>query len=87
MTPVEAERVLSAAGKNGVISEEQQNLIRAISPVVRRMADAKRGVPAQQVQQQYVQAAQQQRMSGPPPGYPNGVPMQGRRGGGGFFGR
>lgn len=38
ITPTEAERVLNQAGRNGIISENQQRIIHAIVPVVARFA-------------------------------------------------
>ena len=80
MTPVNAERVLREAGRNGILSDIQQGIIRTISPVVKQLSGARSGVPAQQVQQAYRQGVPQARpgqpMQGPVPmqGYPNGVP-------------
>lgn len=69
MTPTAAERVLREAGRNGIISDAQTNIIRTISPVVRQIADAKSGVPARQVQQQYMRTPQGQMV-------PVGMPQQ-----------
>ena len=76
MTPMAAEAALKAAGRNGVISQEQQSLIRTISPVVRQMAEQKSGVPARQMQQQYarVPVPQGQPMQGYPPQQVPGMP-------------
>jgi hypothetical protein len=47
ITPTEAERVLNQAGRNGIISEDQQRIIHAIVPVVARLA-SRQGIPTQQ---------------------------------------
>lgn len=73
VTPTEAERVLHQAGRNSIISDAQQNVIRTIAPVVKQLAGARSGVPAQQVQQQYARM-QPGGVQGVAAG-PHGVPM------------
>lgn len=60
MTPIEAERKLHSAGRNGVISDVQQNIIRTIAPVVKQMSGARPGVSPQQAQQLQQRAMMQQ---------------------------
>lgn len=82
MTPIKAERLLHEASRNGIISDTQVDIIRTIAPVVKQLANASRGVPAQQVQRRYAQGAPPPAPGvpmGPPQpmaGYPNGVPVQ-----------
>jgi hypothetical protein len=49
MTPRQAEQVLHAAGRNGIVSEAQKGIIRTIAPVVKQLAG---GAPAQPVMRQ-----------------------------------
>lgn len=75
MTPMKAQKLLKEASANGVLSDEQTNIIRTISKLVNDMARFKAGaIPAQQYQQQAPQqgnpmAGYPQQMPGPPPGF------------------
>ena len=66
MTPREAERVLHTAGRNGIISDVQQNIIRTIAPVVKQIASGARPMAPQQMQGQPMRY-------GPGPGGPGGM--------------
>jgi hypothetical protein len=82
ITPIEAERQLHSSGRNGVLSDGQQRMIRNISPIVRQLAGVRPGAQAAQMQQQMAQQQQMARQQMPQqmPGYPPGYyPPQGRR--------
>lgn len=64
MTPKEAENLLRGAGRNGVIGNQQKQMIRWIAPVVKMLADGKG--PAE-VAMLYRQAAQRQAAQPPVP--------------------
>jgi hypothetical protein len=69
MTPVQAEKKIKEASRNGVLSDEQTNIIRTISQLVQHMAKIKAGMPVSQPQYQ------QQRSQGQPmQGYPQQMP-------------
>lgn len=72
MTPREAERVLHAAGRNGILSDEQKRAISAVRPVVKRLAD---GMSPHQVAAEY-RAAASRGIQGPPPARPMGPPIR-----------
>lgn len=64
LTPVLANKVLTEAGRNGIISDAQQNLIRTIGPVIAQMKGQPRPVPQQMVPQPQMQGYPMY-----PPGY------------------
>ena len=69
MTPFEAERVLKAAGRNGIISDAQQRVMASIAQTVKQLS---RGVAIGQPQMppQQVPPGYQQQAQGYGPGYP-----------------
>lgn len=72
VTPKLAEDVLKAAGRNGIISDTQMNIINAIQPIVHAMSQQRRGGrPVQRPMTPQQQAMMQQQMM-QRGGYPQG---------------